>query len=651
MAHGFHQTEFFTRLSHVCVCVITAVTLALVPVGGYCQEPTSRTLSPRAYHEAPQLADLVRQGKLPPVAERLPISPLVIQPVDSIGKYGGTWRMLASAPGDLQLNARLGYEPLIRWDRSGRKIVPNVVESYEVKDGARSFIFHLRKGMRWSDGVPFTSADFLFSFHEVIENRDLVPNVAGWLKSAGNIPTIEAPDDFTVVYHFQKPYGLFPQVLASVSSQRDLYCPAHYMKQFHAKYQPIEDLRRQAKILGLPDWTDLFDDHSDLDKNPDLPTLGPFKVTVTFPNSRCMAVRNPYYWKIDPAGNQLPYIDEMAYITVFDNTVLNLKAMNGEVDFQMRHIDSSNFTLFKENGPRWGYDVRQMKSTNPICIYVNQCSRDDKLRAILQDKRFRVALAAAINREELIDLVYTGLAEPSNAVDTEEDPYFEPGLDKTNIKYDPQLANKLLDEVGLKRGLGGMRTLPDGTPFSQILHIFQSEEGTNAEMWELVADYWREVGLQFSVKFEDGSLSYLQVSSGNSDFWTYTSAGLHWAIEGLWKVPLQSVSYFAPLYGLYTQTAGRKGVKPSEEHQRLLDWYQTLRSAEKDEDRIESGHKILRQWQDQCYVIGICRPPLLGIVSHRFRNVPQNLVYDYRLRSPGYTAIEQYYIDEEAISK
>jgi peptide/nickel transport system substrate-binding protein len=389
-----------------------------------------------------------------------------------------------------------------------------------------------------------------------------------------------------------------------------------------------------------------------LEKNPDCPTINAFICAVAFPEPRCLAVRNPYYWKVDPDGNQLPYIDQISYTTVFDSNVLNMKAMDGEIDFQTRHIDAGYYTLFMESRDKAAasenrYRVHIEQSTGVVAVYVNQHSRDDTLRPLLKDPRLRIALSVAINREELIDMCYSGLAEPNNGVATPFDPFYVEGLDKQNIQYDPQLANQLLDEMGLMRDEpGGLRRLPNGEPFHQILHVYPSEAGDTGDMWLLISEYWREIGLRFVVKHEDGTLSGMQVRNGNSDFWAYASAGMHWELDGLWLVPLSQSSYYAPLYGRYYQSNGRAGVKPPPEHQILVDWYHELKGTPSYAHRTELAQRILRYWADKCYLIGICRKPEVFIISERFRNVPDRIIQDYTLMAPGYIGIEQFWIDQ-----
>jgi len=270
------------------------------------------------------------------------------------------------------------------------------------------------------------------------------------------------------------------------------------------------------------------------------------------------------------------------------------------------------------------------------------------MRPILQDRRFRIALSAAINREELIELVYGGLAVPSRAVSGPRDPYFLPRFNERHIQYDPALANRLLDEVGLRRGRDGMRRMPSGKPFRQILHCYPSESGTGPDVWQVVADYWREVGLDFVLKTDARVLSVLRVRNGNSDFWAYGTAGIHWVVDPVWYVPVQEGAYFAPMYSRYFARRGRAGVKPSPEFQRIIDWYLELITVVNDDARkLDLGRRILDQWAEECYTIGIAREMQLTVVSDRFRNMPDHVIHSYRLMTPGYIGVEQFYLEGE----
>ncbi len=592
------------------------------------------------------LAERVAAGELPPVAERLPDEPAVVTPVESIGQYGGTWRRVAIRRFDLGMSGRMGYEAPLRWGATGKELMPGVAKSWELRDGGHTTVLKLRRGMRWSDGAPLTGEDILYYVNDVLTNRDIWPVFPGFLKIGGERVTVSAPDPYTVEFRFAKPYGMFPAMLAHRGIE--LLQPKHYAKQFHPKYTPMDELERKADQAGHEHWSQLYLAKVQFghDDNPDLPTVKPFVVKVPPPATRAICERNPYYWKVDPEGNQLPYIDRVAYAMVQSPEIANFKAMTGDVDFQSRYIDSANYPLFMANRQENDYQVRRDLMPGGVCVYVNPHSHDEDLRPILADRRFRIALSLAIDRDELIDLIYSGMAKPSRAVASEYDPHYLPEFERY-LEYDPEGAGRLLDEVGLRRGRGGMRYQPDGRPFRQIVNCYPAETGVSTDMWQLVVDYWREVGLHFVVKLDARGYSELQVMNGNTNFFAYSTAGMHWAINPVWYVPWSERSFFAPLYGKYHSTGGTGGVKPPPEYQRLIDWYLDMLSAPAEQRRLELGRKILRQWSEQCYTIGIVRRQTLTIISNRFRNVPDRIIQSYRLMTPGYMNIEQFYIEQE----
>ncbi|MCD4823746.1 MAG: ABC transporter substrate-binding protein [Phycisphaerae bacterium] len=630
--------RFLSLLKMLPGVFLLVATLSCFPAAG--DEPGKK------YNEAPMLAKLVKAGKLPPVEKRLPSEPVVVKPVKSIGKYGGTWRRLIAKSGDVQLSGPLGYEPLVRWDRTGIKVVPGVAKSWEIRDKGKTYIFHLRKGMKWSDGQPFTSADIMFWYEDIICNKELTPIFPNQISPGGNQFVVSAPDKYTVVFKFKRPNGIFLETLAFVG--QIAYAPRHYLKQFHIKYTKVEKLKELARKESKDLWYDLFHSKANLNDNPDLPTIRAWKLKIAPPETRVVAERNPYYWKVDPKGNQLPYIDRVAYTLIQNAEVLNLKAMSGEVDMQGRYIAVSKYALFQKNRKKGKYRVLVNPATGSSCIYLNQHSKDPAMRALLQNRKFRVALAAAINRKELIEFIFSGLATPTNSVSNPIDPFYLPEFGKKNIKYDPKLANKLLDELGMKRDKSGMRRMPNGKPFRKILNLYGSRITATSEMYQLVVDYWREVGLEFVVKQDANTLSLLQVKNGNSDFWAYSIAGLHWIVDPIWYVPLAPRSYHAPLYGRYISSGGKSGVKPSKEFQQIIDWYGELAQTCGNEPRkLELGRNILAQWAEQCYIIGIARPTTITIVSNRFKNMPDKIICSYRVMAPGYIGVEQFYIDEK----
>ena len=607
------------------------------------------TVGEGPYQEAPMLRARVKSGQLPPVEQRLPLQPAVVEPLRNIGTYGGAWRRLAINPDDTLLGNRLGYEPLIRWDRSGMRPRPGLAKSWQVEEGGRRYVLHLRPGIRWSDGQPFTSEDLMFFFEDMATNQELGGRYLH-LAPRDTQMKVTAPDPYRIVFEFDRPNGILLEKLCYRGHQ--IYAPKHYMKQYHIKYTDRQELDRLAAAEGYAHWVQLFLNKISQSDNPDLPTLNAWTIKVGAPAMMYVAERNPYYWKVDTAGNQLPYIDQIHYQVVDSAEILNLIACTGEADMQGRYIDPEKYTFFMLPGNRMrGGIVRYYVLADPgpaanLGMRFNLSTQNPRLRPYVSDPRFRIAMSLAIDRNEVIELMAGGQGEPINGVGFPLDPYFETGMDKMHIEYDPERANRLLDEVGLKRGFGGMRRYPDGTRFREVVYCVTLGSAGNLTMEQLAIDFWREIGLEFVIKSETIDLGYLRGRSGNFDFLFMGQASLHWTLQPSLYIPVKELSYSMPLYGRYVQTDGAAGVKPPVEFRRLVDWYYQLVHTIGDESRkLELGRNILWQWSNQCYMIGLYRRHDLAIISSRFRNFPDHILHGYRVMFPGYMHPEQFYLE------
>ncbi|HEY6737748.1 MAG TPA: ABC transporter substrate-binding protein, partial [Actinopolymorphaceae bacterium] len=291
--------------------------------------------------EAPRLAAEVKAGRLPPVAERLPKKPLVVEPVERMGVYGGEWNtaVLGAADG-AWLYRTIGYEHLVNWDRGWTEPIPNIAESLEVEDDGRRFVFHLREGMRWSDGEPFTADDVVFAYDDVLMYEELSPQPPAWLVTDGNPGTIEKIDDFTVQFEFSAPNGLFLENIAQPAGEGLTNKPKHYLSKFHKKY--VDNVDELAKKEKHADWLALFWAKASPFDYVGLPRITPWLITTPLgKGSRVVAERNPYYWKTDPDGSQLPYIDRIVYQVINDAETMTLAATSGAYDMHERHITTA----------------------------------------------------------------------------------------------------------------------------------------------------------------------------------------------------------------------------------------------------------------------------------------------------------------------
>lgn len=598
------------------------------------------------------LAELVKQGKLPPVDERLPEEPLVVTPIEEVGQYGGTWHRAAVGPNDIQTPARLMYDNLVRWNIEGSEVIPNVAKSWEISEDGTTFTFYLRPGMKWSDGEPFTADDILFYINDHLGNEEITPTFPNWLILGGERVKAEKVDDYTVRFVFAEPNGLFLTRLASADGLAMTLYPKHYLSQFHAHYVDVEELTAKAKEAGFEFWYQLYSDRGgDMwgapKNNPDLPVIHAWRVTVTPPANPVVLERNPYYWKVDTAGNQLPYIDAIEHVIVENSEVLNLKAIAGELDMQLRHILFSNFPLFQENKEKGNYRVLQWTRgyITDAVIAPNVAHKDPVMRQILGDKRFRWALSLGINRDEIIESVYLGMAEPNQVSPLPTSPFYWEEQAKNLIEYDPDRANQLLDEMGLtERDAEGYRLRPDGKRLT-ITYEYAPVFGSWGDIGEFLATHWKKLGIELLVKEEARPLFYERKAANEHDMGVWIgSAEFNPLIDPRWFLPYSVESIHAIPYATWWTSGGKEGEEPPEELKKTQELYDQIARTTDPEEQKRLFRQILELNKEHLWVIGICTaPPEIVIVKNNFRNVPEHAVSDWHLMTPGATMPEQYF--------
>ena len=329
-----------------------------------------------AFNEAPALKTRVDAGQLPPVAARLPAAPLVLKPLAAIGSYGGDLRtdlLGGTDRGYGWLNRIIGYEPLVRFAPEGGRVVPGVAESWTASPDSREFTFTLRAGMKWSDGAPVTADDVLFWYQDMALNRQLFPGGPGSnLVVAGKPAEVTKIDDRTVKFSFAAPYGLFLQQLASGNNQPPL-APKHYAHPVPPQIQRGRPAGADQGGRASPPGSTCSCRRSVARSATISPPGSTRRCRCCTPgwssgpydgsSSQVVAVRNPYYWKVDSAGNQLPYIDRVVFPIIGDPEVLKLMVMNGQVDFVYR---PQKFRHRRQAGPVREPPGRQIPLHRPL---------------------------------------------------------------------------------------------------------------------------------------------------------------------------------------------------------------------------------------------------------------------------------------------
>jgi len=589
--------------------------------------------APAKLVEPPSLEAEVKAGTLPPVAKRLPEAPLVVTlPAGAqAGQYGGTLNMLIGRSRDVRMLVVYGYARLVGYDAKFN-IAPDLLESIDVKDD-RVFTMKLRKGHRWSDGQPFTAEDFRYYWEDVANNKELSPTgPPSDLLVNGEAPKVEYPDKQTVRYSWSKPNPEFLPRMAG-ASPLFIFRPAHYLKQFHRKYNKKMEAEGGGGKRG---WAALHNREDNMYQfdNPKLPTLQPWINTTKPPADRFVAVRNPYFHRVDAAGLQLPYIDRIV-LQVAEGKLIPAKTGAGESDLQARDIQFNNFTFLKKGEKTNNYSTYLWKTArgSHLALFPNLNVNDPVWKKLLRDARFRHALSMAIDRQQVNQVMYFGLANPSNDTLVEPSPLYKRDYQTRWAKYDKKAAAKLLDELGLKTGADGVRRLPDGRPMEIIVET-AGESTEQTDVLEMIRETWREVGIKLFPKPSQREVLRNRVFSGEAlmSVWSGIENGIATADvspEELAPTSQQQLQW--PKFGQYYETGGKAGEAPDiPEVAELLKLNNTWRGTVARDERAKIWQRMLEITAEQQFVIGVVNgvsQPV--VVRNTLRNVPEKGIYNW----------------------
>jgi peptide/nickel transport system substrate-binding protein len=600
----------------------------------------SALAAPPAMQEAALFTDKVKAGGLPPVDKRIPTNPSIVDVFyggEGPGRTGGDCNMLIAAARDTRLMTLYSNARLIVYDDK-LALHPDILASYEAK-GGREFTLKLRAGHKWSDGHPFTTEDFRYFWEDIANNKELSgggPNVE--LMVHGEPPKVDIIDELTIRYTWDKPNPYFITSQARANPLW-LFRPAHYLKQFHIKYNPLEEIAKHAKggQGQNPNWVQI---HKRVDvmynnDNPDLPTLNPWVLTTPPPAQRFIYERNPYYYRIDAKGQQLPYFDRVVFTLAAANLV-PAKAGLGEADLQCRYLNMRDYTFLRKSAKTSGVEVRLWEegSGSQLAFYPNLNAKDDVWRALNRDVRFRRGLSLAIDREELNQVIYGGLVKPSNNTIMPRSPLFKPEYATKWATYDPKQAIKLLDEAGLeKRNSLGFRLLPDGRDATIVVE-HQSEEASDTDAMSLIADHWKKVGIKMLFKPQSLNNFRLRAFSGEAVMTAY--AGCITCVPTADSSPKEFAPTMLgglqwPRWGMFIESKGKQGEKcDMKEASQLLDDLDQWENAADEATRRKVWDHMLDINMEQVFSIGTVNGILQPIVvGPKVRNVPKEGYYSF----------------------
>ena len=621
--------------------------------------------------ESPILAELVAAGKLPPVAERVGPQPVVLDGAtgaggSSVGKYGGTWLSAATSAFDVfMVEFRMGNSSLFRWSPLGYPIVPHLALSADESEDRKTFVVHLRPGVRWSDGHPFGADDILFwwKYDETDKTlRDGAP--PSWLTAGNGETRLTKIDDLTFSISFDEPFGNFLEVMAANSFFMTRY-PKHYFEKYHPDTADPAFLAQEMKALGISSPLSLWDLRLRQYNNPECPRLWPWIPRSSSESAPFIYTRNPYYFAVDPQGNQLPYIDRLQF-DLKSSQMLPLAFSNGEVTMQGRHVSYENYTELVSRQKEAGYHLlhwypasRTTWVLHPnLNRYVDpqQPATGNKAQ-LLSDKRFRQALSLAIDRGAIIRTRFDNTVRASQVEPGVESPFHNQKLAQAFIEHDPGRANALLDEIGLnKRDVDGMRTFSDGSGMTFYL-TFTSNTGIGPA--EFLVDDWRQVGVRVIVREQQRMLFQQKRDSADFDMVAWTSESDYFPLLGARSfAPPDPEALYATGWGRWFERGGffgsplattvKNAYSPPVGHPmwgayRALVEARQLGSLEERVARFQEATDIAAE---NLWTINIAEPtPFLVVVNDDLRNVPRNALYSGANNTPANAGIETYFFE------
>ena len=594
------------------------------------------------YSESPLLSKMVKNGKLPPVESRLPQTPRVIDFAGrnlEIGKFGGTLKMLMARAKDARQMTVYGYARLLIYKPKTFEFQPDILQSFDVIQG-KKFIFNLRPGHKWSDGHPFTAEDFRYWWEDVANNPKLSPvGPPKVMKVDGKLPQFRILDNLSIQYEWEKPNPDFLAALAGASPLY-IYRPAHYMRQFHENFTANSELQKLVTTAKQRNWAALHNKMDNLYRNDniDLPVLQPWVCISKSSSNRLRFKRNPFFHRIDPKGQQLPYIDEFIF-GIASNKLISAKTGTGEVDLQARYLRFDDYTFLKKGEDRSPYSTRLWTTAkgSHLALFPNLNHKNKVLRSIMQDVRFRRALSMAVNRYEINQVIYYGLAIEGNNTVLPESPLYKPYYRSKWAQLDLKSANQLLDDMGLiKRDSRGIRLLPDGNPLNLIIET-AGESTEQTDILELIHDSWLKIGIKIYSKPSQRNVFRNRIFSGETaiSIWSGIENGLASANSSPAEfAPTTQQLLQWPKWGQHFETGGKAGQIPNDPFaMELLKLYRDWRAEPVFAKRKDIWEKVLDIHTEQVYSIGLIAGVLQPVVvSNNLKNVPIKGIYNW---NPG----------------
>ena len=616
--------------------------------------PSLSDSMPSSFSESPMCAAKAEAGEIPALADRLPENPLVIQPAESIGEYGGTWYRAFTGPADGQNMERPMKDHILFFGTNMTDVQPNIAESWTSNADATEFTLTLRKGLKWSDGDDYNTDDIMFWYDHMVTNEDLVPTPPSWMKSGGELLEFTQVSKETLQINSAEPYGLLITLLASVvvagphtrgDSGLGLYAPSHYLSDFHPDVIGLDEANAKAEAAGYENWAKymLFLNHANA--NPDSPMMTAWRVVKPITSDQWALERNCFYYGVDTEGQQLPYMDNVVLDLAENLEVLNLKAIAGEFTVQGRHIDLSKLPVFTENSDKGNYRIQfwRQPESGIANLYINETwegdggAVDTETASFLQNKDFRAALSMGIERDEINEVFFLGLGEVGGLCAGWDDPN-DPGhyIGEHYVEFNPDEANELLDSIGLdQKDSDGMRLMPGTGEKIVVTHsvavaAFEDYEGIDS----MVIEMWKKhLGIDGKLDAQERSLWSSRRDNNETHLNSWESSGRAGAI-------------ITPNHLGVVGGGGFIAVGASNDHRDngtiadgwIGEWQKLYEEAKSDGSKYaENLQKVVELNCNNVNPITTVmnKPTYTAIIKKNVRNVPNPLPFSYHAQTSG----------------
>lgn len=624
----YHITRRYIRVS-----IFTMLMLAIIAIGNLFISAQS------TYNEAPEFAEMVANGDLPPVVERLPAEPIVIEPLERVGEYGGTLRTVMVLNRTFQVRSSYGPEGLLRVGRDHQTVEPNLAKAWEWSDDGRTLTLHLVEGVKWSDGTPFDANGFEWWWNNDMLNTDITPTVPAQWRHGGAPAEFTLIDDYTFSWTFAAPNPTIVLNLAHADGVNFISrTPAHYLQQFHADFADPDELAQLMEEGEFEFWYELYlNRRNDASygmprQQIEMPTIQPYKLQKPLQDNLWVLERNPYYWKVDTEGNQLPYIDEVVITNAESPEVANAIIASGEINFSNGFVTSvDNFPLYAENAEANHYEIRLFPTSegSALVLQPNHTTTNPVLRELFNDARFKRALSHALDRDVINNVVFLGLGEPIQTHVIRASRFFVEDYAKAYTEFDLELANQLLDEIGLtERDDEGFRLGSDGERI--IINIEHAAiKPTYTPLTELVVDMWREIGIEVNARVVGDDILEPRILANEIDFGLWhgdKSSDILFPTRPDWWVSYRN-SWSLPwnsMWGLWVTSDGEEGEEPPEAIMEVLNTWETMLVTVDEEEYTRLGQEILRSHAENLWTIGtVGSVPEPMIIGENLINYPQ----------------------------